>query len=186
MADWTGQYIRTFPTPPRGLVRGLSAGGKAYLVTVFGTAVAVELAAAAGIHDASVPLLAPFLLVFWVYGLHAGLGGYASGPPGTPTVVFGTVLAVTLLVVGYATASRAEPASVALAVVHGTSLAVGYLPFLVLSHVLLAATVPSVQPFDAVAFRLFFDIGILYPVVFGGLGGSLHGWWGLPASSKGL
>jgi hypothetical protein len=186
MADWTGRHTHALPTPPRSLVRGLAAGGKAYLLTVFGTVVAVELGSAAGLHDASVPLLAPFLLVFWVYGLHASLGGYASGSLGSPTVVFGAVLALTLLAVGYVTASEGESAAVVPAVARGMSLAVGYLPFLVLSHVLVAATVPSVSPLDATALRLLVDIGILYPVVFGGLGGFLYGWWSLPAGRKGL
>ncbi|WP_159901052.1 hypothetical protein [Salinirussus salinus] len=186
MADWTGQYTRTLPHPPRSLVRGLSAGAKAYFLALFGTAVAVEVGAAAGLHGASVPLLAPFLLVFWVYGLHASLGGYAAGSLGSPTVIFGAVLVCTLVVLGYVTAGKGEPATVVSAVARGMSLAVGYLPVLVLSHVLVAATVPSVSPFDAVAIRLFVDVGALYPVVFGGLGGFLYGWWSLPAGSKGL
>jgi len=184
MAGWTGRYTRTVPTPPQSLVRGLSAGGQAYCLAVFGTVVTVGLGAAAGVTDASVPLLAPFLFVFWVYGLHAGLGGYAPGSPGTPTVAFGAVLAVTLLAVGYVTARRAEPTTVVPAVAHGTRLAVGYLLFLVLSHVLVAVAVPSVSPFDAVALRLFVDIGVLYPVVFGGLGGVLYGWWARPPSAR--
>lgn len=186
MVDWTGQYTRTFPTPPRSLVSGLSAGAKAYFLTLFGTVVVVELGAAAGLDGASVPLLAPFLLVFWVYGLHASLGGYAAGSLGSPTVVFGAVLASTLVAFGYLTAREAEPETVVSAVTRGMSLAVGYLPFLVLSHVLVAATVPSVSPFGVTALRLFVDVGVLYPVVFGGLGGFLHGWWSLPAGSKGL
>jgi hypothetical protein len=186
MADWTGQYTRTLPAVPRGLVRGLSAGGKAYFLTVFGTAIVVELGSRAGLHDLSVPLLTPFLLVFWVYGLHASLGGYASGALGSPTVIFGAVLALTLLVSGYATAREGDPPTVVPAVAYGMSLAVGYLPFLVLSHALVAATVPSVSPLDATSLRLFVDIGVLYPVAFGGLGGFLYGWWSLPAGSKGL
>jgi hypothetical protein len=186
MADWTGQYTRTLPHPPRSLVRGFSAGAKAYFLTLFGTVLVVELGAAADLHGASVPLLAPFLLVFWVYGLHASLGGYAAGSLGSPTVIFGGVLACTLVVLGYATAGKGEPATAPPAVAQGMALAVGYLPVLVLSHVLVAATVPSVSPFDAVALRLFVDVGALYPVVFGGLGGFLYGWWSLPAGSKGL
>ncbi len=46
------------------LVRGLSEGEKASLLTVFGTVLVVELGSAAGFHDVSVPLLAPFVLVF--------------------------------------------------------------------------------------------------------------------------
>lgn len=186
MADWRRQYTRTLPTPPRSLVRGLSAGAKTYFLTVFGTVLAVELGSAAGLHDASVPLLTPFLLVFWVYSLHASLGGYASGTLGAPTVIFGAVLALTLLVVGYATARGRDPPTVVPAVARGTSLAVGYLLFLVLSRALVAATVPSVAPFGATAARVFVDIGVLYPVVFGGLGGFLHGWWSLPAGSERL
>ncbi|MFT4948732.1 MAG: hypothetical protein ACI9CA_000854 [Natronomonas sp.] len=185
MVDWTGRNTRALPTPPRSLVRGLSAGGKAYLLTVVGTVLAVELGSAVGVQDASVPLLAPFLLVFWVYGLHAGLGGYASGSLGSPTVIFATVLALTLLAVGYTTAGDSETAAVIPAVVRGTSLAVGYLAFLVLSHVLVAATVPAVSPFDAIALRLFVDLGVLYPAVFGGLGGSLYGWRSAPAGRGG-
>lgn len=181
-----GRHTRALPAPPRTLVRGLSAGGKAYFLTVFGTVLAVELGSAAGLHDVSVPLLAPFLLVFWVYSLHAGLGGYASGSLGSATVIFGAMLALTLLAVGYATAREREPATVVPAVAYGMSPAVGYLPFLVLSHALVAATVPSVPPLDTTALRLFVDIGVLYPVVFGGLGGFLYGWWSLPAGSKGL
>lgn len=186
MADWTSQYTGTLPTPHRGLVRGLSEGGKAYLLTVFGTVLVVELGSAAGLHDGSVPLLAPFLLVFWVYSLHASLGGYAAGTFGSPTVIFGTVLALTLLALGYATARRGNPATVVPAVTRGMALAIGYLPFLVLSHVVVTATVPAVSPFDAAALRLFVDIGVLYPVVFGGFGGFLYAWWSLPAGSKGL
>jgi len=186
MADWTRQYTRTFPTLPGSLVRGLSAGAKAYFLTVFGTVLAVELGSVVGFHDAPVSLLAPFLLVFWVYGLHVSLGGYASGALGSPTVVFGAVLALALLGVGYATAREREPATVVSAVAHGTGLAVGYLPLLVLSHALVAVTVPSVSPLGPTALRLFVDVGVLYPVVFGGLGGFLHGWWSLPAGSKGL
>lgn len=186
MADRRRQYTRTLPTPPRSLVRGLSAGAKAYFLTVFGTVLAVELGSATGLHDASVPLLAPFLLVFWVYGLHASLGGYASGTLASPTLIFGAVLALTLLVVGHATARGKSPPTVVPAVARGASLAVGYLPLLVLSHALVAATVPSVAPFGATAARVFVDVGVLYPVVFGGLGGFLHGWWSLPAGSEGL
>ena len=181
MVDGTGRYTRALPTPPPSLVRGLSAGGKAYLLTVFGTVLAVELGSAAGLRDTSVPLLAPFLLVFWVYSLHASLGGYASGSLGSPTVIFATVLALTLLVVGYTTAGDGDPKAVIPAVVRGTSLAVGYLASLVLSHVLAAATVPTVSPLDATAVRLFVDLGVLYPAIFGGLGGFLYGWWSLPA-----
>ena len=180
-----GTQTWTFPTVPQSVVRGLSAGGRAFFLAVVGTVALAELASVAGLAEASVPL-APFLLVFWVYSLHAGLGGYAAAPLDPLTVTFGGVLAVTLVAVGYLTARGSDAGTVVPAVAGGASLAVGYLPFLVCSHLLVAATVPSVAPLDPVSLRLFVDIGVLYPVTFGGLGGFLYAWRSLPVGPSDL
>lgn len=177
--DSTGPWVTALPPVPQSVRRGFSGGGRAFFLAVGATVALAELASATGVAEASVPI-APFLLVFWVYSLHAGLGGYAGAPPDPITVTFAGVLAVTLVAVGYLTVRDGNAGTVVPAVAGGASLAVGYLPFLVCSHLVVAATVPSVALLDPVFLRLFVDVGVLYPVTFGGLGGFLYAWRSLP------
>jgi len=91
----------------------------------------------------------------------------------THLLPFTVVLAAVLVGAGFAVASLADGYRVEGGFKHGASIAIGYFPVAVLATLVVGVTVSDVTLLSLDSLLTLLVAGLVYPVVFGGLGGFL-------------